>query len=218
MLHIATAHLSSPRWIEIQTRHLREHVTVPYRTWASIQLIDSSYGAHFDRIVDQKGPEPGKLNHLALEISQEAAEGDLLMFLGSDAFPIADPMPAIAEALSRAPLVAVRRSESAGDRQPHPCFCVTTVGAWRTLAGDWSDGYAWRGDDGGLVTDAGANLLRRLELTSTPWVELPRSNSRRPDPLCFAVYGDVVYHHGAGGGDLGRARRRTRRRQLRRSQ
>jgi hypothetical protein len=50
----------------------------------------------------------------------------------------------------------------------------------------------------------GGNLLRRLELTKTPWVEVLRSNRRNIDPLYFAIYGDVVYHHGAGfrGGDL----------------
>jgi hypothetical protein len=207
MLHVATAHLMSPRWIEIQARHLREHISIPYQTWGSLQLIDSSYASYFDRIVEQKGPEPGKLNHLALEISQEAHDSDLLMFLASDAFPIADPMPVIEEGLSRAPLLAARRVETADAPQPHPCFCVSTVGAWRTLAGDWSDGYAWHGEEGGLLTDVGANLLRRLELTNTPWVELLRSNSTGLDRLFFAIYGDVVYHHGAGGDALSRVHR-----------
>jgi hypothetical protein len=198
MLHIATTHLRSPRWIEIQARHLREHISVPYLTWGSLQLIDDSYRSYFDRIIEQKGPEPGKLNHLAVEIAEEALDSDLLMFIAGDAFPIADPMPAIEQALSGAPLLAARRLENAGNPQPHPCFCVTSVGAWRGLAGDWSDGYAWHDEQGALVTDIGANLLRRLELTRTPWVELLRSNSRTLDPLSFALYAGVIYHHGAG--------------------
>ncbi len=205
MLHVATTHLQSPRWIEIQTRHLREHLQVPYRTWASVQLMDQSYGSHFDRVIDQKGPDAGKLNHLALEIAQEADDEDLLMFLGADAFPITDPMPTITKALTQAPLLAVRKAENAGDPQPHPCFCVTTVGAWRELSGDWSDGYAWRTADGRLVTDVGANLLRRLDLGATPWVALRRSNPQTLDPLFFAVYGEIVYHHGAAPGPLSRA-------------
>jgi hypothetical protein len=48
------------------------------------------------------------------------------------------------------------------------------------------------------VTDVGGNLLRMLELTGKPWVEVLRSNRKNPDPLFFAIYGDVVYHHGAG--------------------
>jgi hypothetical protein len=120
------------------------------------------------------------------------------MFLDGDAFPIADPAALIEEGLSRAPLVAVRRAENVGDPQPHPCFCVTSVGTWRRLHGDWSSGYTWRGHRGRIVTDVGANLLRALELTSTPWVQVLRSNRRNLDPLFFAVYGETIYHHGAG--------------------
>lgn len=31
-----------------------------------------------------------------------------------------------------------------------------------------------------------------------PWVQVLRSNRHDLDPLYFAIYGDVVYHHGAG--------------------
>ena len=197
MLHVITVHYRSPRWIEIQTRHLREHISVPFQTWTSLERIDPSFGVHFDRVFEQRGRHPGKLNHLALEISHEAADDDLLMFLDGDAFPIADPMPLIEDGLSRAPLVAVRRAENMGDPQPHPCFCVTAVGTWRSLPGDWSGGYTWVNEGGERVTDVGANLLRALELTETPWVPVLRSNRRNPDPLFFGVYGDAIYHHGA---------------------
>jgi hypothetical protein len=198
LLHIATVHFGSPRWIEIQTRYLREHLPVPFQTWASLEGIDESYGSHFDHVVEQGGRHSDKLNHLAIEIANEAAAEDLLMFLDGDAFPIADPMPLIDEGLSRAPLVAVRRAENAGDRQPHPCFCATTVGAWFELPGDWSKGFVWANDNGDRVSDVGANLLRRLELTGTPWVEVLRSNRIDLDPVFYAIYGGVIYHHGAG--------------------
>ena len=86
MLHIATVHYNSPRWIEIQTRHLRRHISVPYETWSSLEHIDPSYAVHFDRIVQQRGSHAGKLNHLATEIAQVASDEDLLMFLDGDAF------------------------------------------------------------------------------------------------------------------------------------
>jgi len=207
VLHVATVHFGSPRWIEIQTAHLREHLRVPFTTWTSIEKIDPAYGAHFDRVIEQRGRHAGKLNHLALEIRQEADPDDLLMFLDGDAFPIADPMPLIEDGLSRAPLLAVRRAENAGDRQPHPSFCVTTVRTWRSLRGDWSAGYTWRGDGGTIASDVGANLLRSLELSGTPWVQVLRSNGRDLDPLFFGLYGDAIYHHGAGfrPGSLSRA-------------
>lgn len=198
MLYIATVHHGSPRWIEIQARYLREHISVPYQTWSSLESIDPSYAVHFDRVLDQLGSHSDKLNHLALEISHEASNDDLLMFLDGDAFPIADPMLLITEGLAKAPLIAVRRAENANDLQPHPCFCVTTVGTWRTLPGDWSRGYRWTNPDGRRPTDVGANLLRQLELTKTPWVQVLRSNHNDLDPVFFGVYGDIIYHHGAG--------------------
>jgi hypothetical protein len=198
MLHIATVHHASPRWVEIQTRHIREHIAVPHLIWTSLEGIDPSYAAHFDRVIPQKGMHAAKLNHLAIEIGVEAADDDLLMFFDGDAFPIADPMPLVNGALAKAPLVAVRRAENADEPQPHPCFCVTTVGTWRTLPGDWSAGYMWTGAQGRQTSDVGANLLRRLELAGMPWVQVLRSNRKNIDPLYFAIYGDVVYHHGAG--------------------
>jgi hypothetical protein len=206
MLHIATVHYGSPQWVEIQTRYLREHVSVPYRTWTSLELIDPSYAVHFDRVIEHRGRHSDKLNHLAIEIAHQADEDDLIMFLDGDAFPIADPMPLISDGLSRAPLLAVRRAENVSDRQPHPCFCVTTVGTWRALPGDWSAGYSWIDVNGRTVSDVGGNLLRMLELTKTPWVEVLRSNRRNLDPLFFGIYGDVIYHHGAGfrSGDFSR--------------
>lgn len=209
MLHVATVHYKSPRWIEIQTKYLREHISVQYQTWSSLELIDPSYGRHFDRVVEQRGRHPGKLNHLAMEIAHEASDDDLLMFLDGDAFPIVDPMPLIADGLAKAPLIAVRRAENVDSPQPHPCFCVTTVGAWRDLPGNWAGGPTWEGARGTRVTDVGGNLLRQLELTGTPWVQVLRSNRSNLDPLHFAVYGDTVYHHGAGfrAGELSGAHR-----------
>jgi hypothetical protein len=198
MLYIATVHYKSPQWIEIQARYLREHISVPYQTWTSLEQIDRSYSVHFDRVLEQRGLHAAKLNHLATEISHVAAEDDLLMFLDGDAFPIADLIPLVTEGLARAPLIAVRRAENADEPQPHPCFCVTTVGAWRALPGDWTAGFTWPGARGEPTSDVGGNLLRKLELSETPWVEVLRSNRKNLDPLYFAVYGDVIYHHGAG--------------------
>jgi hypothetical protein len=198
VLHIATVHFGSPRWIEIQARHLRRHISVPYETWASLHEIDPAYGVHFDHVIDQLGPHPSKLNHLAMEIAHEADDDDLLMFLDGDAFPIADLMPLVDEGLAKAPLVAVRRAENAGDPQPHPCFCVTTVRTWRSLPGDWSMGYRWTASDGRRPSDVGANLLRQLELTNTPWTQVLRTNPESADPVFYAIYGDTIYHHGAG--------------------
>jgi hypothetical protein len=197
LLYVATVHHMSPAWIEIQQRHLREHISVPFETWTSLQGIDPSYARHFDRVISSRGPHAGKLNHLALEIAHVADEDDLLMFLDGDAFPIADPMPLIEESLAQAPLMAVRRAENVDEPQPHPCFCVTTVGTWRSLPGDWSLGATWHEVGGELVSDVGANLMRALDLKGMPWVELLRTNGTHLHSLFFGIYADTVYHHGA---------------------
>jgi len=198
VLYIATVHYRSPRWVEIQTDALRRHIGVEHRVWTSLEGIDPSYGARFDNVLEQRGSHAGKLNHMASEISLVAGEDDLVMFLDGDAFPVADPMPLIERGLGSAPLTAVRRSENADEPQPHPCFCVTTVGTWRALPGDWTAGYTWRGAHGKPNSDVGGNLLRRLEATGTPWTPILRSNRVDLDPLYFGVYGGVIYHHGAG--------------------
>jgi len=198
VLHIATVHFASPRWIDIQSRYLRENIAVPFETWSSLEGIGRSYADRFDHVLEQRGQHAGKLNHLALEISHVAAEDDLIMFLDGDAFPIADPMPVVTDALMQASLVAVRRAENLDEPQPHPCFCVTTVGTWRRVCGDWSLGYPWRTAAGRVISDVGGNLLRALELSETPWVQVLRSNETDVHPVFFAIYGDIIYHHGAG--------------------
>jgi hypothetical protein len=209
VLYVATVHYRSPQWVKIQTRYLREHLSVPYQVWTSLQGIDDTYAGYFDRVLDQHGSHAGKLNHLAMEISQEASDDDLIMFLDGDAFPITDPMPLISDGLAKAPLIAVRRAENVNEPQPHPCFCVTTVAAWSELHGDWTSGPTWAGARGKRGGDVGGNLLRRLELSNTPWVQVLRSNRKNLDPLYFGIYGDTVYHHGAGfrGGELSPAHR-----------
>jgi hypothetical protein len=208
VLHIATVHVRSPRWIPIQTRELRRHMSAPYRTWASLDDIDSTYRRYFDNVVDRNGDHgdnlkhsidhANKLNLLAVEICREAGDGDLVMFLDGDAFPIADPWPLVESCLAKAPLLAVRRAENCDDPHPHPCFCVTRVATWQSLPGDWREGFVWAGPRNKPTTDVGANLLRRLQLSGTPWAQVLRSNKRNPHPLMFGVYGDAIYHHGAG--------------------
>jgi hypothetical protein len=209
VLHIATVHYGSPEWVEIQTRHLKEHIAVPFQTWTSLEKIDPAYGRHFDHVIEQRGLHAAKLNHLAMEICHAAEPADLIMFLDGDAFPVADPMPLIRDGLAEAPVLAVRRAENADEPQPHPCFCVTTVETWRTLPGDWSAGPTWRGARGQPTSDVGGHLWRELELSRLPWAQVLRSNRRDVDPLYFAVYGGVIYHHGAGfrGGELSPAHR-----------
>jgi hypothetical protein len=198
MIHVATVHHLSPRWIDLQLRYLAQNVSEPYQTWASLQGIDPRYHEHFDVVVPSAGRHAGKLNLLATRIADAASDDDLIVFIDGDAFPIADPLPTVRAALADTALVAIRRDENLGDPQPHPSFCATTVKQWTAIGGDWSNGYAWRNSAGEEVSDVGGNLLYKLEQASVPWTPLLRTNRRNVHPLWFGIYGNVVYHHGAG--------------------
>jgi hypothetical protein len=207
MLHIATVHWRDARWIEPQLRYIERNVRQPLRLYADLEGIGNEHAARFDHVSDLAATRSfenpifshtEKLNALAREIAQAAADDDPLLFLDGDAFPIA-PLDAFLErALEREPLAAVRRDENLADVQPHPCFCATTVGFWKRIEGDWNPGYRWRDTAGNEVTDAGGNLLGRLRERGIEWRPLLRTNRRNLRPLWFGVYADVAYHHGAG--------------------
>lgn len=193
-MHVATVHWRDPRWIEPQTRYLRRHLP-EHRTWAAVDGIPAPAAAGFDTALELEGSHPEKLNELARRIATRAEPSDLLLFVDGDAFPIA---PVDASLLGGLPLAAVRRDENLGDPQPHPCFCLTTVGYWTEIGGDWRRGHTWVNAAGESVSDTGGNLLGILEARGDEWRPLLRSNRVDLHPLWFAVYGDVAYHHGAG--------------------
>jgi hypothetical protein len=196
--YFATVHWRSEDWIELQLTAIRRHCRQPFRLHAFLNHVSERFHDRFDRVHTEEGlPHPDKLNLLAAEICEQAADGDILVFIDGDAFPVADLDRAF-EALERYPLVAARRFENNGDLQPHPCFCVTTVGFWKRIAGDWRGGGYWKNPQGQPVTDVGGRLLNALEDAGIEWLPLDRSNARDLHPLWFGVYGGLVYHHGAG--------------------
>jgi hypothetical protein len=197
VVRIATVHWMLDRWIDLQARFVDRFVGEPCRVYASLEGIDPSRAAQFHYASFEGGSHPEKLNALASIILDEADDDDLLIFLDGDAFPVQPVRPFLDEALARHPLVAVRRDENVGEPIPHPSFCATTVGFWREIEGDWRDGYQWMTTTGVLKTDPGAELLRTLTERNIEWRALVRSNTTDLDPLCFGVYGELVYHHGS---------------------
>jgi hypothetical protein len=208
VIRVATVHWRDPRWIDVQLRYLERHLPQPYLVYTDLEGIDKDeHGPKFHHVADlaaTKSFENGifshteKLNALAATIAQEADRDDVLLFLDGDAFPIAPVGPFLEEKLARYPLAAVRRDENLDDVQPHPAFAATTVGFWHEIRGDWNPGYTWPNAAGKEVTDAGGNLLGIIRERGVDWYPLLRTNRRNLRPLWFAVYDDLVYHHGAG--------------------
>ena len=197
MIHVATVHWMDPKWITPQIRGLSSFVEAPHRTYANLQGIDKHFDNQFSQVTRNGGTHADKLNELARIIADQAAADDLLIFVDGDAFPIRPIDQWTSQLLSEQPLAAVRRDENAGDVQPHPCFCVTTVGFWRDIDGDWRPGQ-WTTDEGLEASDVGGRLLSILDRRSIAWRPILRSNTLDVHPLLYGIYDRHIYHHGAG--------------------
>jgi hypothetical protein len=199
VFHVLTVHWYDDKWIEPQLRYL-ERFLPEHRVYGCLNGIDPKWNNRFYYTCDLDGPHSPKLNALAEIAREHASDDDYFLFLDGDAFPIGPVTPAL---LGDTKLVAIRRDENLGEAQPHPAFCITPVGFWFDIGGDWKLGYTWTASNGEQVTDGGGNLLGILTENDIPWKPLLRTNRFDLDPLWFGVYGDdtqpdVVYHHGAG--------------------
>lgn len=194
MIHVATAHYHSHEWIELQRQYLDRYLSEPYRLYGSLEGVPEEYGRFFDLVVPSMGDHAGKLNLMGHVITRDADPDDLILFLDGDAFPVADVLGPVRRLLETSALVAVQRLENYGDCQPHPCFCAVPVGVWRDLPGDWTSGHCFRPNR----TDVGGNLQWLLEDQGLTWSPLLRTHSLAQHDLLFAVYGGILYHHGAG--------------------
>ena len=203
MIHIATVHWKSDRWIDHQHAAFERYVPQPYSVYAFLNDLPRDHSRRFFYASQERiESHATKLNILAdLASFNAACDNDVLIFIDGDAFPVAS-LSLLESKLSEPRLIAAQRYENNGDIQPHPCFCVTTVGFWRQIAGDWHAGGTWLDLDGNRVTDVGGNLLGKLKERDIPWLPLKRLNRVNPHPLLFGLYGDedgpIVYHHGAG--------------------
>jgi hypothetical protein len=214
MIHVATVHYRSDRWIEPQLRYLERFLPGPFRVYTFLTRVPGDHsGKFFYSSTEEVKDHATKLNLLGDVISFAAEDAsDPLVFIDGDAFPVTPIGPLIDQRLARNQLIAVQRHENNGDIQPHPCFCLTTVGFWSRIGGDWHRGYEWLDPHGAPITDVGANVLAALERERVDWYPLRRVNTVNDHPLFFALYGDeqhgpVVYHHGSGFRDSAGGRR-----------
>lgn len=200
MIYIATIHWKADRWIKLQHEFLRKNIHEPYQVFAYLNGISKELYQYFDHFRDNDDPPHAqKLNILAQDILRQSQDpSDIIIFLDGDAFPIAEIDQWIHAKLKEYPLIAVQRAENVGGIQPHPCFCASTVGFWKTHSPDWSEGYTWKGLNGLPTTDVGAGILELLIRKQIPWKPLLRTNALNLHLLLFGIYDDLIYHHGAG--------------------
>ncbi|HYG24894.1 MAG TPA: hypothetical protein VEH04_19165 [Verrucomicrobiae bacterium] len=199
MIHIATVHFKSDRWISTQQEFLRKNIEGPHRIYAWLNDIPNARTDGFHYCCQEAvTPHAIKLNLLGDMMCFAAEDDDILIFIDGDAFPIAPIEPLLRAQLPKHKLVAVQRLENNGDLQPHPCFCATTARFWREIQGDWKAGYQWQTATGRMETDVGGNLLKILRGRNVDWLPLLRSHDATHHPVLFGIYAGLVYHHGAG--------------------
>jgi hypothetical protein len=181
-------------------KYLNEFIREPYQVYAFLNHLSPEHRSKFFySSTEEIVPHAIKLNLLAdMACFNSRDDSDWLVFIDGDAFPVADVVSFGRKHLQEHPLMAVQRKENFGDIQPHPSFCLTTVGFWKEIHGDWKEGFRWKNSVGISVTDVGGNLLGLLQKQNVHWQPLLRSNRTELHPLYFGIYGDIVYHHGAG--------------------
>lgn len=201
MIHIATIHWKTDKWIDIQLRYLRRYIKEDYRVYAFLNGIDKKYKEHYYYTINEDIQEHYiKLNLLGeiIKLSSTNKNEDLIFFLDGDAFPIGDIVTFARNKISSNKLIAIQRRENCGDIQPHPAFCATTVGFWENINGTWKYGYKWINELGTQVSDVGGELLRILIEKKIDWLPMLRSGQLTSHPIFFGIYSNLIYHHGAG--------------------
>lgn len=199
MIYYATVHWKSTRWIDIQLAMISRYTQAPYKVYACLNVIDPAERNKFSIVLDTDEKDHAvKLDLLAERIVEDATDSDWIVFLDGDAFPLKPVHETVQKHLEKYPLVAVQRRENLGEKQPHPCFCATTVGFWKEIKGTWAIGHQWINAMGYPDTDVGGDLLGILERRGIEWLPLHRTNRINRHPVFFGIYADLVYHHGSG--------------------
>ena len=198
-IHIVTIHWGDSRWVDIQLSQLRKNISIQSKIYCGAKDLSERDKSKFDLCIDVSEAHGINLNLIASRIIDTCDPSDLLIFIDGDAFPIKPCLDIIIDSLERFPLIAVRRDECLGDLQPHPCFCATTIGFWKSIDGDWRAGKeGWINNRGDKVSDVGGVLLNFFEEKEVGWLPLLRSNSHSAHEMYFGIYHGFLYHHGAG--------------------
>lgn len=200
MIHIATIHHDTPKFMKPQKEYLEKYTPEDFKVYCGISNLAPTVEHYkfldFSNDTVQHGE---RLDRLASVICDEAQDDDCLVFIDSDAFPIVKWVDFLKSSLQDHPIAAIVRLENPtpliseeDSNFPHPCFFATTVGFWKEHA------LSWELDPATGAQSAGVVLHRKLKELNVTWTALVRSNAINIHPLYFGIYGGMIYHHGAG--------------------
>lgn len=199
MLYIITVHYKESKWIDIQRQYLEKYMKVPYKLWIASYDINRDKLLHADKLFQNIDPSHSvQLDYLAKQVLKIAHNNDHLLFMDSDSIFIREII-SIEYFLKGKDIAAIQRLENNGDPQPHPCFCLVKAGLWKELGTSWNPGSKmWTGRNNVKRNDVGGELYYALKDNRISWNKIHRTNHHLYHKLWFGVYGNSIYHHGAG--------------------
>jgi hypothetical protein len=129
-IHVATVHWATDRWIDLQLAAIEAHVPEPHLVYGFLNDVPGDHrGRFFYTSTEPIEDHATKLDLLAdLARLNAGGDDDVLIFIDGDAFPVGPVERLLGDLLRTHRLIAVQRYENNGEVQPHPSFCVTTVG------------------------------------------------------------------------------------------
>ena len=212
-IHIITIHYKSSRWVDLQLNKINKYFN-NHKVWTFYNQVDMTNHAHKfhfckqghvrSRGVSMEGIPRRSFNHWTklnnltnLIIDDENThEDDILVWMDCDAFPIKNINDFIEERLKSYPVFAVNCPEKNGSIIPHPAFACSTVKFWGKHKLSW-EGIRF-GPLGPGTSDTGGFLYKFLKEKSIDWYGLRLTHTLTPHQFYFAIYDELIYHHGAG--------------------
>lgn len=201
MIHIVTVHHGTNEWVPIQLRYFEKFIPDSFQL--TLLLSDCAFSKESDvdasrihKLLHTTGLSHSEnLNACISSLSGYKAD-DLLIVIDGDAFPVAPIVSLMRKKIEAHSLVAAQRTvETHGrDSRAHPCFIMTSMGFFNSL----NTTFDKNPSPEGIPPDVGGALNCRLIDLSTNWFPLTRSNIYNPHFIMFGLYGDMIYHHGAG--------------------
>lgn len=195
MIHIATVHWGSSLFQEIQFKNIAKNIS-DFKIWTFLDRIKEKDDKKNRDMYHFHG-ESGIVNHLSKldmlseMIFKEAKEDDVILFMDGDAWPIAPMDEVIKDCLSNYSAGAVVRSEN-NERHAHPSFCFAKASLWRDLD------IKWRGGTIGKNQYNVTYPVAVLRNNNKEWQGFKRTGGLSDHGVFFSIYGEKIYHHGAG--------------------
>ena len=201
MIHIATIHWNTDKWISLQLKYLNTYILEDFRIYSFLNGIDTKrYEHHFAFVSEEPVIEHEKKLNILKDVILFSSknEDDILIFIDGDAFPVAPLMQYAYKKLKEHPLLAIQRKENyLGENLPHPSFCLSTVGFWKAIDGNWNRKFIGK-YLGEKHFEVGGELGEKLKNNKIEWYPMLRTHSLSDHPLWYGIYDNIIYHHGAG--------------------